>query len=99
MKSSQSEVCVTDVPILQIVRTGGTQDSEAQLRSLSSAADLSDTVLNALVEDLLNVMHSYPICVGLAAVQIGVPTRVAVVSVDRSTDPIVLINPEIVSES
>lgn len=55
--------------------------------------------IRQLVKDLIDTMYDAP-GVGLAAPQIGVLKRVAVVDVSRSDDPpelIVMINPQIVS--
>jgi peptide deformylase len=57
-----------------------------------------DASLKALVGDMVQTMYAAP-GVGLAAVQIGVPLRVAVIDVSVGRDPeqlMVLVNPEIV---
>ena len=61
----------------------------------------------ALVErvaaDLLETMHSFPRCVGLAAPQIGEPVRIIAVDVslhpkgDPNAEEILLVNPRVVS--
>lgn len=61
--------------------------------------------VDALVADLIDTMRSFDHCVGLAAPQIGVASRVAVIDVSghpHAKDPhglIVLVNPRIVSVS
>jgi peptide deformylase len=60
-------------------------------------AELDDS-LRALVDDLIQTMYAAP-GVGLAAVQVGVPIRVAVIDVSLGRNPddlMVMVNPEIV---
>jgi peptide deformylase len=81
---------------------------DALLRSaVSPLFKTADTVadfgadLTSLVSDLLDTMHAHDICVGLAAPQIGVTRRVAVVnsSEGKAGPDLVLVNPEIVMQS
>jgi peptide deformylase len=55
-----------------------------------------DRNLRALVDDMIDTMRTAP-GVGLAAPQVGVPLRVAVIEVDEKVT--VLVNPEIVKKS
>lgn len=58
-----------------------------------------DDEVGRLVEDLADTMHADEYGVGLAANQVGVPRRVAVIDLSRGERPedlIVLINPRIV---
>jgi peptide deformylase len=58
-----------------------------------------------VADDLLETMHSFPRCVGLAAPQIGESVRMIVVDVslhpkgDPSAEELLLINPRVVSAS
>lgn len=56
-----------------------------------------DESLQTLVQDLIETLHSCDSAVGLAAPQVGILKRVAVVDIGEG--PIVLINPEIVEKS
>jgi peptide deformylase len=70
------------------------------LRRVSEPVDRVDGSLQQLIDDMLETMYAAP-GVGLAAVQVGVPRRLMVLDVaDHETDghqPLVLINPEILS--
>ena len=54
---------------------------DRRLRTPAVAAGTVDDAVRALVADLLDTMRASPACVGLAATQIGVGVRVAVVDV------------------
>lgn len=58
-----------------------------------------DESLCELVADLQDTMWAYPFCVGLAAPQIGVNLRVAVINPTRESrdDDLVLVNPTVLS--
>ena len=69
------------------------------LRQRAAAVPAVDPGIRQLVEDLFETMHAAK-GVGLAANQVGVAKRVAVVDVGGETpDPLILINPVIVSRS
>ena len=69
------------------------------LRQQSAAVRAVDDEVRRLVDDLLETMHAAK-GVGLAANQIGVARRVAVVDVgDEDPPPLVLINPVILERS
>lgn len=73
--------------------------SVSTLASQAEPVEHFDDGLLDLVNDLLETMNRYPICVGLAAPQVGDPRSVAVVRRDvvaRSED-LVLVNPYIES--
>jgi peptide deformylase len=63
------------------------------------------SLVERVADDLLETMHSFPRCVGLAAPQIGEPVRVIVVDVsltpkgDPNAEELLLINPRVVSAS
>ena len=80
------------------------------LRRRSAPIERVDDELRALARDMLETMYDAP-GVGLAAVQIGVPRRLVTLDVREQTeeereagiepprDPIVMVNPEIVTSS
>lgn len=74
---------------------------DALLRTESAPVERVDAELNALIDDMLETMYDAP-GIGLAAVQVGVPRRVVVIDTTRDEEearnPIVMINPEIVSK-
>ena len=57
-----------------------------------------DSSIKKLIADMLETLHAAPGRAGLAAPQIGVSLRVAVISISEEDD-IVIINPEIVKKS
>jgi peptide deformylase len=67
----------------------------------SNGVGLPSDVVNALVRDMVETMHAHPICVGLAAVQVGVNQRIVVLNIskDKTEADLVLTNPVIVSVS
>jgi peptide deformylase len=66
------------------------------LRQKAKRASQFDAPLQRLVGDMIDTMRAAP-GVGLAAPQIGVPLRVAVIEVDEKVT--VLVNPEVVKRS
>lgn len=67
-----------------------------KLRQQTALVDNIDSNLQTLIDDMLEVMYAAD-GVGLAATQIGLPLRLAVIDVSRSrNEPRVLINPEII---
>lgn len=69
------------------------------LRKLSRPVEQIDDTLRRLADDMLETMYAAP-GVGLAAIQVGVPRRLVVLDVaddDEEPQPLVLVNPEIVS--
>lgn len=69
------------------------------LRKLSRPVEQIDDALRRLADDMLETMYAAP-GVGLAAIQVGVPRRLVVLDVaddDEEPQPLVLVNPEIVS--
>jgi len=55
-----------------------------------------DTALQRLIDDMIDTMH-HEGGVGLAANQVGVLRRVAVIQLPEDEEPLVLINPQVVS--
>jgi peptide deformylase len=74
---------------------------DPQLRLVSTPiASVSKDVLK-LADDMLETMYDAP-GIGLAAIQIGVPQRMVVIDLakkDEPKNPVVFINPEILSSS
>jgi peptide deformylase len=69
------------------------------LRQLSKPVEEIDTAVLTLADDMLETMYAAP-GLGLAAIQVAVPLRLVVMDVAQDEDkrePLVLINPEIVS--
>ncbi len=67
------------------------------LRQKSKRVRFIDGSIQKLISDMIETMHSAP-GVGLAAPQVGIPLRVAVIGLPGQED-IVLINPKIVRRS
>jgi len=71
------------------------------LRALCRDVDSFDEGLARLVSDMVETMHAAP-GIGLAANQVGVDIRVAVVDLsvgERTEDLLVLVNPELLTEA
>jgi peptide deformylase len=69
------------------------------LRKASAPVERVDAELLKLADDMLETMYAAP-GVGLAAVQVGIPCRLIVLDTSKDEDarqPLVLVNPEIVS--
>jgi peptide deformylase len=80
-------------PILQL--------PEPVLRRVSTPVAKIDDEIKRLIKDMFETMYDAP-GIGLAAVQIGVPKRVVTIDATRGEEeknPMVFINPEIVSSS
>ena len=77
---------------------------DRKLRTKSVAVERIDDDLRRFLDDMLETMYEAP-GIGLAAIQVGIGRRVAVVDVakredeDAQPNPIFLINPQIVSSS
>ena len=68
------------------------------LRTVSGAVASADGETRALIDDMFETMYDAP-GVGLAAVQVGVTTRIVTMDAARGDDekqPLALINPEII---
>jgi peptide deformylase len=71
------------------------------LRARCREVETFDETLARLVDDMVETMHAAP-GIGLAANQVGVETRVAVVDLsagERREDLLVLVNPELLTEA
>lgn len=70
---------------------------DPRLREIAQPVDSIDDSLQNFIDDMFETMYKAP-GVGLAATQIGVAKRVAVMDCSENKDePIVMINPEIVA--
>jgi len=75
------------------------------LRQKSKRVGIISSSIRKLVADMLETLHAVPGRAGLAAPQVGVPLRVAVISIppeedeEEGAEDIVLINPEIVKRT
>jgi peptide deformylase len=72
-------------------------ENEAELRRKSRPVAQYDDKLSQLVDDLLETLHNESNGAGLAAPQVGVLRRVAVI--DFGEGPVELVNPEILETS
>lgn len=73
------------------------QYPDPYLRRKAASVEAVDDEVRALVDDMLETMYAAP-GIGLAATQVGVDRRIAVIDVSESKDePLVLINPEILA--
>ncbi len=71
------------------------------LRTVSDVVANADGATKALIDDMFETMYDAP-GVGLAAVQVGVTTRIVTMDASRGDDekqPLALINPEIIWSS
>jgi peptide deformylase len=74
---------------------------DPRLRQKATPVTVFDAALQKLIEDMFETMYAAP-GVGLAATQVGVMLRLAVMDCapkDGPPEPVVLINPEIVESS
>jgi peptide deformylase len=74
---------------------------DKRLRAKSEPVKAIDAEVRKLVDDMFETMYAAP-GIGLAAIQIGVPTRVVTMDLaakEESPQPQVFINPEIVGSS
>jgi peptide deformylase len=74
---------------------------DPRLRAVADPVDKVDEGIRQLVQDMLDTMYDAP-GIGLAAPQIGEMKRVVVMDLakeDEPADPIVMINPELLSVS
>jgi peptide deformylase len=81
------------------VSPGDLSNINLSLFRRSDAVVAEDECLVGLVQDLIDTMHAHSICVGLAAVQIGINKQVIVIntSKDPTNGDIVMLNPHIIS--
>lgn len=73
------------------------QYPDERLRRRAAPVERVDARIQRLVDDMLETMYAAP-GIGLAAIQIGIDERVAVIDIsEHKDDPLVLVNPEIVA--
>lgn len=73
------------------------QYPDERLRRRAAPVEHVDERVRRLVDDMLETMYAAP-GIGLAATQVGIEERVAVIDVSEHKDaPLVLVNPEIVA--
>ncbi len=92
------------MPVMAVLRILETPDP--LLREKSTPVDKVDDAIRALIADMFETMYDAP-GIGLAAVQVGVPKRVLVMDLHEPAEeggevvkePMVFINPEILSRS
>ena len=71
------------------------------LREKSASVEKVDDEIRALLDDMLETMYAAP-GIGLAAVQVGILKRLIVIDISKDEEkknPLILINPEIISRS
>ncbi len=74
------------------------QDGDEILRKKSKEVEKIDDKIKELVEDMIETMHKYN-GVGLAAPQVGILKRIAVIDLyEEGNGPVTLINPKIIKE-
>ena len=78
------------LPILRV--------DDARLRRRAKRVSSIDASIQRLIDDMIDTMRAAP-GVGLAATQIGVPLRIAVIQLSDEDEVITLINPEIVKRA
>ena len=73
---------------------------DARLRIHSDPVQAVDGGIRRLIDDMFETMYAAP-GIGLSAVQVGVPKRVIVIDLqrDEKSEPLTLINPELVSRA
>lgn len=74
---------------------------ETSLRQPSVAVTDFGDELQKEIDALLETFYSWKIAVGLSAPQVGIQKRIAIINIDKSKpeDTLIIINPEIQSES
>lgn len=73
------------------------ENGDEVLRKKSRTVEVIDEKIKELVKDMIETMHKSN-GVGLAAPQVGILKRIAVIDLYDDKGPIVLINPEIIKE-
>ncbi|MBI4297101.1 MAG: peptide deformylase [Chloroflexi bacterium] len=71
---------------------------DPRLRRKAKRVSTVDSSIQRLINDMIDTMKAAP-GVGLAATQIGVPLRIAVIQLPDEEDVFTLINPEVVKRS
>lgn len=88
---------------LQIIQLAGDNiyNKETSLRQPSAIVTEFDEVFQQELDNMLETFYSWKIAVGLSAPQVGIQKRIAIINMDKTKkdQTLVLINPEIISES
>ena len=88
---------------LQVIQLVGDNiyTKETTLRQASSTVTDFGDDFQKEVDSLLETFYSWKIAVGLSAPQVGLQKRIAIINMDKSKpeDTLIIINPEIQSES
>jgi peptide deformylase len=84
--------------IIQGKFTGGTVESDELLSAVAAEVTDFGSLLAEVVRDLRDTLWHHSICVGLAAPQIGVSLRIAVLNWQRESadNDLILVNPRII---
>ena len=94
------------MPVRQLVQLNPSDLTDGRARdsilgsTAEPVAEFNDE-LQAVVDDLLDTMFAHPVAIGLAAPQIGVPLKVAVINLERDApeNSLILVNPKILTTS
>lgn len=74
------------------------EEGDEILKKVSKPVDEVNEKIRILAQDMLETMHKFN-GVGLAAVQVGILKRIAVIHTDyEKEEPLILINPEIIKQ-
>ncbi|MCL2354813.1 MAG: peptide deformylase [Oscillospiraceae bacterium] len=74
------------------------EENDEILKKKSREVEVIDDKIKELIQDMLETMHKHE-GVGLAAVQVGVLKRVAIIDLyEDNVEPLILINPRILEE-
>lgn len=79
------------------IRTIRTEGDEI-LRKKSKRVEIIDEKIKEIIKDMIETLHKYD-GVGLAAVQVGILKQIIVIQESEDSEVLVIINPEIVSQS
>jgi len=75
--------------------------TETSLRQPSAVVTDFGKEFQAEVDDLLETFYGWKIAIGISAPQVGIQKRIAIINMDKTKieDTLVIVNPEILSES
>jgi peptide deformylase len=88
------------IPLVQIEKKDFERKDISLRQENQKVADFGED-FQRIVDDLIDTFWSHPIAVGLAAPQIGIQVKLAVINFqrDKTIPMLILVNPEIVSTS
>lgn len=86
-------VQLTDINPRVPAETGN--GTELRDRSMPVRLDADQGVLKEVIQDMIETMIAHPVCIGLSAIQIGLPMAISVISLSRDPgkDLRILVNP------